>query len=135
MKFAIKCTGLCYTHPWIEICINRNYVTAESIIISDIRYIAVYLQINLESYEWGLSARSVDLKCMRESHSYRKIATRGKQNMLYLKFVAIFRSKHYRNKSVRDDLFILLFLYHNFLICFLSKWIRACDFAQVRVLK
>ena len=37
--------------------------------------IAVCLQIDREPYEWGLSSRSVDMKCMWEPHSYRKAAT------------------------------------------------------------
>ena len=36
---------------------------------------AVRLRIDRESYEWGLSSRSVDLECMCELHSYRKTAT------------------------------------------------------------
>ena len=47
---------------------------------------------------------------------------RGKQTMLYLKHVAIFRSKLCLNKGVSDTV-RTLFLYHNFMkmICFLSK--------------
>ena len=61
----------------------------------------------------------------------------GKQIMLF-KRVAIYRSGHNRNKSVRDALRILLFLYHNLVkitMRFGSKWVGACNFIQVRVLK
>ena len=85
----------------------------------------------LKSYEWGLSARSVDLKCMWEPHSYRKTAllehdnTRGKQTRLYFKWVTISKSKLKRSESVRDALRILL-LWET--ICFQSKWCGACNF-------
>ena len=39
-----------------------NYFTTESTSISDMKNFAVRLQIDPESYEWGFSARSVDLK-------------------------------------------------------------------------
>ena len=61
---------------------------------------AVYLQID---------QRSDDLKCMWEPHSYRKTATQDVSRVGFIS--AIFRSKLYQNKNVRDDFYILLFLY------------------------
>ena len=43
--------------PWIDICIKRNWFTTESIRISDMHNFAVCLQIDPESYDFGLSAR------------------------------------------------------------------------------
>ena len=60
--------------------------------------IQVCLQIDPEFYEYGLSARSVDL----ELNPQRRII---KQTMYrYFKRVAIFRDKQYPNRSVRDAL-------------------------------
>ena len=59
---------------------------------------------------------------------------RDKQTMFYLKYVSIFRSKlDWNIISVHDALWILFFLYHNFVktICLLSKWIYACNFVQL----
>ena len=36
---------------------------------------AVCLQIDPESYEWGLLATSIDMKCLWEPHSYQKTLT------------------------------------------------------------
>ena len=99
-------------------------------------FITVCLQIDLESYEWGLSARSVDL--IWNPSIAGNDGRRVKQTMLYFQACCyFFRNKLYPNRSVRDALNIWLFWYHNFLktICFLSKRIRACNFVQVRVLK
>ena len=62
---------------------------------------AVCLQIEPESYEWGLSARSIDfeMKSIVENDDRRV-----KQTMLYSKHVAIFINKFYPIKSVHDAL-------------------------------
>ena len=64
--------------------------------------IQVCFQIDQESYEWGLTARSVDLKMKSTAAIDNR---RVKQTMLcYFKCVAIFRGKIYPNRSVRDAL-------------------------------
>ena len=90
-------------------------------------FIQVCLQIDPESYEWGLSARSVgrEMKSTATNDNMRVKHT----TLRYFKRVAIFRGKHYPNRSVRDALRIC---YFNITI---SKWIRPCNFVQVKVLK
>ena len=53
----------------IDICIKINPFTTESVRISDMNNFAVCLQIDPVSDKWGLSARSVDLKCMWDPDS------------------------------------------------------------------
>ena len=54
--------------------------------------------------------------------------------MLYWEHVTISRSKLYRNKDVCGALYMLLFLYLNFVktVCFLSKSLRACYFVHIK---
>ena len=51
-----------------ELIFVKKMSTATSIDSSDMTSLAVCFQIDPESYEWGLSARSVNLWCMWEHH-------------------------------------------------------------------
>ena len=64
----------------------------------------VCLQINPESYEWGLSARSFDLKSIAVNDN--KVV---KQTMLNFKRAAILRDELYSKRSVHDALCICCF--------------------------
>ena len=59
------------------------------------------IQIDPECYEWGLSARSVDMM--------KSIVGNDKQTMLYFKCVAISRNKLYPNRSIRNAVGICCF--------------------------
>ena len=64
-------------------------------------------------------------------HKLKKGKKSYMQTMLYLRYFAIFGSKLCQNKSIRDTV-CMLFLPRSFMkaICFLSKWMRGCNFIK-----
>ena len=55
-----------YTHPLIDICMKRTKISIKSISFSDVKNCVFCLQINMESFVLGFSARSDDLQHMWE---------------------------------------------------------------------
>ena len=74
---------------------------------------AVCLQIDLELYEWGLSARSIDLKCMWEPHLYWKTETRDVRILNFISSVLLFLKVNFTEINASVTLLALLFSYHN----------------------
>ena len=94
--------------------------------------IQVCLQIDPDSYEWSLSARSVDLKWNPQRRMIK-----GELNRLCLAIssVSLFLQINITQIEASMTLFAFVILISQFLeneMVFLSKWIRACYSVQVR---
>ena len=128
--FAKTVMRLFYTHPWIDICVKRN---------SQLNWwgflktkIVFCLEINLQSYEYGILARFVDFLSIAQNFNGLCSIT-----IFYFKCVAICRSQLCWNKSVIycscTWSYLLYHIYSLKIICFLVKLICAHNSVQVAI--
>ena len=111
------------THPWIDICMKIKWITTKSI---GFRF-SWSEKLRVLFTNWpGIPCTAFFCE-IRWPVTYAGATSIAENGNAFFKCFFRFRSKLCHNKSVRDAIRVLLFLYHNFMKtkCFLSNWISA----------